>query len=102
MKILMVDKYYFIKGGAERYYFELSKLLKSKGHDVIPFSMQHPENFDSDYNEYFVENIEFNGMSGVQKLSKLPKILGRVIYSKSAKSAVSRLIEKEIRFLNFR
>ena len=94
LKILMVDKYYFIKGGAERYYFELSGILTSKSHEIIPFSMQHPDNFRPEYENYFVENIEFNGISGLRKLSKTPEILARVIYSTSAKKAISKLIEK--------
>ena len=31
MKILMVDKYFFIKGGAERYLFELTQILQKYG-----------------------------------------------------------------------
>jgi glycosyltransferase involved in cell wall biosynthesis len=90
----MVDKYYFIKGGAERYYFELTKVLEKNGHQVIPFSMQHPDNFKTLYAPYFVENIEFNDLSPLQKISKAPKILERVIYSITAKNAISRLIEE--------
>jgi len=80
MKILMVDKYYFIKGGAERYYFELKKLLESKGHQVIPFSMQHSENFETSYENYFVKNIEFNGLSTVEKAKRAPEMFKRIIY----------------------
>lgn len=93
MKILMVDKYYFIKGGAERYCFELTKVLEAKGHQVIPFSMQHPLNFETPYAPYFVANVEFNGLSSLQKMKQAPKILERIIYSRSAKDAMSRLIE---------
>jgi len=94
MKILMVDKYHFIKGGAERYYFELIKLLESKGHEVIPFSMQHPDNVETEYEEDFVKNIEFNGLSTLEKVAKAPEIFTRIIYSLEAKRAVSKLIDK--------
>ncbi|RMD99139.1 MAG: glycosyltransferase family 1 protein [Calditrichaeota bacterium] len=90
----MVDKYYFIKGGAERYFFELKKLLTAHGHEVIPFSMKHRLNFASPYESYFVDNIEFNHLSSYQKVVQAPKIVGRVIYSREAKKAVSRLIEE--------
>jgi len=90
----MVDKYFFIKGGAERYYFELKKLLEAKGHEVIPFSMQHPENYDTPFAENFVENIEFNGLSTFEKIKQAPHIVNRVIYSPAAKEAVARLIDK--------
>ena len=40
MKILMIDKYFFIKGGSSRYMFELSELLEDRGHEIIHFSMK--------------------------------------------------------------
>ena len=93
MKILMVDKYYFIKGGAERYYFELSKILTDKGHEVIPFSMKHESNFSTQYNKFFVENIEYNLPSLSDKITKSVKIFGRMIYSFQAKQRVEKLIQ---------
>ncbi|MCI0696921.1 glycosyltransferase family 4 protein [candidate division KSB1 bacterium] len=90
----MVDKFFFIKGGAERYYFELKKLLESKGHEVIPFSMRHPENYDTPFAGDFVENLEFNDLSALTKIRQTPRIIGRVIYSQASKEAVTRLVEK--------
>lgn len=92
MKILMVDKYFFIKGGAERYYFELKVLLEKHGHEVIPFSMRHMENFPSAWERYFVDNIEFNDLSDLRKIRMAPKIIGRVLYSTTAKQALEKLI----------
>lgn len=94
MKILMVDKYFFIKGGAERYYFELKGILERHGHQVIPFSMQHPDNFATEWANYFVSNIEFNGHRRLQKLAQAPKIISRVLYSPAAKAAITRVIER--------
>ncbi|MFQ5630802.1 MAG: glycosyltransferase family 1 protein, partial [bacterium] len=83
----MVDKFYFIKGGAERYYFELKKLLEANGHEVIPFSMQHPKNFETPYEKDFVDDIEFNNLSAIEKLKHAPRIVGRVVYSREAQNA---------------
>ena len=44
MKILLVNKYFYRKGGAETYFFALAEGLKSLGHEVAFFSMQHPNN----------------------------------------------------------
>ena len=52
MNILQVNKFYYMKGGAERYYFELSKLLKKNGHKVIPFAVQSEKNLKSKYSKY--------------------------------------------------
>ena len=39
MKILLVNKYHYVKGGSETYYFGLADLLTKLGHEVIYFSM---------------------------------------------------------------
>jgi len=94
MKILMVNKFYFIKGGSERYFFELSNILMEHGHKVIPFAMKHPNNYSSRYEKYFVDNIEFNLNSDLEKLKKSFKISGRIIYSLHARKKIEQLIEK--------
>jgi glycosyltransferase involved in cell wall biosynthesis len=88
----MVDKYYFVKGGVERYFFELKTILERNGHTVIPFSMKHPANFETPYSEYFVENIGFNPSSISQKLSIGMRSLGRIFYSIQAAERLKRLI----------
>ena len=88
----MIDKYYFIKGGAERYVFELSDALITNGHEVIPFSMKNPRNFKTPYEEYFVDNIEFNLVSTMDKITNGFKIFNRVIYSKHAQEKIEALI----------
>ncbi len=44
MRILLVNKFYYLVGGVERYVFEWEKILKSKGHEVIIFSMKSLQN----------------------------------------------------------
>lgn len=94
MKILMIDKYHFIKGGAERYYFELKRILERHGHEVIPFSMHHPENFPSDWSAHFVSYIEYNGNGALHKVMGAPKIFGRMLYSTEAKAKVEKLVNR--------
>jgi len=91
LRILLVDKFHFIKGGAERYYFELKEILEERGHEVIPFAMQHPDNFDTPYASYFVDNIEFQG-SRWQRMLTAPKAAGRIIYSAQARERIEKLI----------
>ena len=42
MRILLVNKYFYRKGGAETYFFALAEGLKALGHEVAFFSMRHP------------------------------------------------------------
>lgn len=95
MKILMVDKYYFVKGGAERYLFELTEVLQANGHAVIPFSMKHAQNFPTPFDAYFVENMDYALVSAWQKLAHAARIAGRMIYSTQARQRLELLLERE-------
>jgi glycosyltransferase involved in cell wall biosynthesis len=89
MKILMVNKYYFVKGGSERYLFDLKELLETNGHEVIPFAMKDENNFNSPYNEYFVDHVDYNSKFSLKNL----RDAGRLIYSFHARKKIEALIE---------
>lgn len=55
MKILMINKFHYLKGGSERAVFDLTKLLEENGHEVINFSMQNERNIKS--NKYFITDV---------------------------------------------
>lgn len=40
MKILLVNKFHWRKGGSETYYFALADGLRALGHEVAFFSME--------------------------------------------------------------
>ncbi len=92
MKILMVNKFHYIKGGSETYYFALKRLLESMGHTVIDFSMQDDKNFESPYSEYFVDHVDYNGGGGGLK-NKI-KMAGKIIYSREAKRKFEALVKE--------
>ena len=91
MKILMVNKFYYIKGGSETYYFELKRLLESKGHTVVDFSMQDDKNFVSPYSDYFVKNVDYNNKEGI--FSRI-KAAADIIYSFESKRKFERLVNE--------
>ena len=72
MKILMVNKFHYLKGGSEKYYFELAKLLREKGHEIAFFSMQNEKNIKTDCKEYFVDNIDLNSNNKAKALEVIP------------------------------
>jgi glycosyltransferase involved in cell wall biosynthesis len=90
----MVDKYYFIKGGAERYFFELAAVLEKNGHEVIPFSMKHPSNVPTVHAADFMENIDFNPASAAGKAAVGIRSLGRLFYSLEARDKVRRIVRR--------
>ena len=92
MKILMVNKFHYIKGGSETYYFALKRKLEEEGHSVIDFSMKDEKNFDSPYSDYFVENVDYGSDASIVAKIKLAK---NIIYSKEAKDKFESLVVKE-------
>ena len=58
----MVDNYLYIRGGAQRYVFELSELLKSRGHEIIYFTAKHKNNISTEYDQYFVDGFTYSDM----------------------------------------
>lgn len=90
MKVLLVNKFHYRKGGSETYYFTLAEALKACGHEVIFFAMQDEKNLPCDQEEYFVSNASVNG--GIK--SKLNMLL-HMTYSKEAYSKMKKLLQAE-------
>ncbi|MDD2584281.1 MAG: glycosyltransferase [Bacteroidales bacterium] len=90
MRILQVNKYHYPRGGADKYFLDISEALKRAGHEVAVFSMSHPQNTPSAYEKYFVSRISFNENLGWKNVIKIP---GRVIYSLEAKRKFKKLVQ---------
>lgn len=68
MKILMVNKFLFYKGGAETYVIKLGEYLKMKGHDVQYFGMYDKSNCVGNILNLYTKNMEFRGKMSFSKL----------------------------------
>ena len=75
MRVLLVNKFHYLKGGSEKYYFELGELLKEHGNEVAYFSMEDDKNIKTGDKEYFVKNSDMNSKNITKAFS--------VIYSKA-------------------
>lgn len=85
MRILLVNKFHYLKGGSEKYYFELAELLKKHGHTVAFFSMKNEKNIQTGEKEYFVDETDLNTGSKLKALD--------VIYSKKNKKKMEEALE---------
>jgi glycosyltransferase involved in cell wall biosynthesis len=65
MRVLQINKFFWLKGGAERYFFMVSEELERRGHDVSHFAMAHPRNEPSPYAGHFVSRRDYGEASGV-------------------------------------
>lgn len=86
MKILLVNKFHYLKGGSEKYYFDLAKLLQEHGHEVAFFTMKDEKNIKTDCKEYFVENSDMN--------SKNPLKAFDIIYSRKNKKVMEKALDE--------
>ena len=86
MKVLLVNKFHWMKGGSETYYFELGKLLEEHGHEVAYFSMENEKNIKTGNKEYFVKASDMNSKDVTKALS--------VIYSKENKKVMEKALDE--------
>jgi glycosyltransferase involved in cell wall biosynthesis len=90
-RILLVNKFFYRKGGAETYLFELMAALQARGHEVIPFAMQHAMNATSDYARFFVDEVDYDQPGPWQH--KL-RAAGRIVYSVQARRQMAALLQQ--------
>lgn len=96
MKILTCNKYYYIHGGADTYFFALNRLLGRAGHQVIPFATKNRKNIPCQFDEFFARDMQpppvdrwevfsflswmkdgFNGVYSLEGKIKIKKLIAR-------------------------
>lgn len=91
MRILLVNKFHYRKGGAETYYLTVGSELERMGHEVAYFSMRHPDNLPCRWDKYFVTQREYNNVKNPLKAARDGMAL---IYSPEAKRNFQALCEE--------
>ena len=88
MKILMVNKFLYPKGGAETYFLKIGKHLEEQGHEIQYFGMYSEKNTVGNKFNLYTTEMDFH-------TSKLSKILYpfRIIYSFEARKKIKRIIK---------
>jgi glycosyltransferase involved in cell wall biosynthesis len=93
MKVMLVHKFFYIEGGAERYFFNLYQLLEEQGIEVVPFAMAHPRNQPSPFSDYFVDYFEPDKELAHLGLVNGLRAAARVIYNRPAQRRIEALID---------
>ncbi len=91
-KVLLINKFHYLKGGAERSYFDTAEILREKGYEVAFFSMKHPENEKTKWEKYFIENSEYNNENNIS-LSKKIKTVFKIWYNFEANKRLEKLLK---------
>lgn len=90
MRILQINKHHFIKGGADRVYLNTGNLLAENQHEVIYFSTDDPNNFESSYSEFFVPFTDNRQAGFARKIANT----GNYLNNRAAYKSLNQLIEK--------
>ena len=88
MKILMVNKFLFPKGGAETYMLRLGEQLVELGHQVAYFGMDDPAKTVGNRWNLYTTPMDFHQCSTFQKATYLT----RIVYSREARQKMYQLL----------
>lgn len=88
MKILLVNKFLYPKGGAETYVLKLGKILEDHGHEVQYFGLEDPKNVVGNRVNALVSPMDFS--TGIRNNLTAPL---RIIYSAEARRKIRRVLE---------
>lgn len=90
MRILEINKFNHVRGGADKHFVDLARLLELSGNEVAVFAMDHPENRQSEWSRYFVSRVDY------EKGNIPNKIKGalRIFWSFEAKRKISKLLDE--------
>jgi len=99
MNILIVNKYFFVSGGPERYMFSVIEALERQGHRVIPLALQLEQNRPSPYAHYFLppplseETSHYKDFS--LGLADKLRLTARALYYWTARRRVAEIVRRE-------
>lgn len=88
MKILMVNKFLYPKGGAETYVLKLGRILQDRGHEVQYFGMRHPENVVGNDADAYTDPMDLR-----QSAARNLTAPFRIIYSAQARREIRRVLD---------
>lgn len=89
MKILLVNKFLYPKGGAETYVFKLGEMLTANGNEVEYFGLENEKNTVGNSAGAYVSEMDFS--RGTSKNLNAPL---RIIYSSEARKKISAVLKK--------
>lgn len=89
LKILIVNKFYYRRGGDCIHAMDLEELLKAHGHEVAFYSMRYPKNEKSEWEKYFRNEVSVSPKKIIPFLRMFRSPYG----DKNAITTFSRILE---------
>lgn len=86
MRVLMVNNYHYPRGGSDRYFLDLSALLRGAGHTVSTFSTTSEA--DTDSSHLATESLKPIDTARIGS----PATLGRFLFNPESRAAMRRVV----------
>ena len=94
MNILIANASHYQSGGDWTYIDNISKIYESHGHKIIHFAKKDERNFKSEFENFFVEKIDYQDVNSKKSPSNIIKVLSKSIYSIEAQTKLNDLLDK--------
>jgi glycosyltransferase involved in cell wall biosynthesis len=88
MRVLLINNCHFRRGGADVVYLNTGELLTRMGHEVIYFSTNSDKNEPTEFQEYFVNDVDALNLTFIRQLLNTP----RKLFSLEAKRNLEKLL----------
>ncbi len=92
MKILVANNNFFLRGGAERAFFDMINILEENGHEVAHFSTKTSQDYKSPWSKYFVKYYELSDSSKFSFIQKA-RIVSRIWYNFETRRKLRQLLK---------
>lgn len=90
MKILYINKFFDMRGGVDRYFFDLAHLMERKGHKIAFFSSKSDKNIRSKWKKYFVDFFPYDDKKIISRI----KFVFNIFYSIEARNKIRKLLDE--------
>lgn len=90
MKVLLINKFLYPRGGDCIHTLNLCRLLRDAGHEVRCYAMEYPENLPTEDSSFFAEEIRFSATN----LSEKTKAAKRILWGTGIKQGFKRLLDE--------
>ena len=89
MKVLLINKFLYAKGGDAISTLQTGRLLAARGHYVVYWGMAHAMNPDYPYQELF---IEYTDLTKPGNIKRRIKIASNILFSFDARAKINELV----------
>ncbi|ABW67608.1 glycosyltransferase family 4 protein [Desulfosudis oleivorans] len=91
MKVLLVNKFLFAKGGDAISTLDTGRILEAHGHEVVFWGMDHPDNPPWPFADLFVSHVNYENAGGPGGKARTAM---NILYSFEAREKMAALLEK--------